>query len=320
MMTSDPERSVKGQSRMETETDTRTLRVRVNDELALDAGWWQEQQASDGSWQRIVHPPEKTMFAQVLDYLSSVPVEQGRGIHIGEEAVAATAVCLRWGTYLAVLADREKPLWAQARRTDVSRISDGEMARINIEASAALAGWIEIMRSDWDHYLELMWAACRLPMTRKTVQSDRPFSHLVWLAQPGVETMLASAYENAAWVEQTRAQVEAHPTRALANALVNACWRNGPVESIHAGTAASYPLTQRRITPSEERTLVRTTAGRLTQGVYAAFGLIHEQSERSWAERVLPFHLAPSWLVTPNGWSLEEHTRSVRLSRREDNH
>jgi hypothetical protein len=130
--------------------------------------------------------------------------------------------------------------------------------------------------------------------------------------------MLVSAYEDAARVARTRAQVEAHPTRALANALVNACWRNGPVERIHGGDASSYPLTQRRITPSEERTLVRTTAGRLAQGIYVAFGLIHEQSKRSWAERVLPFHLAPFWLVTPHGWSLEEQTRPVRLPGRED--
>ncbi len=40
---------------METETGKQLLRVRVNDELTLDAGWWQERQAADGSWQRYVH-------------------------------------------------------------------------------------------------------------------------------------------------------------------------------------------------------------------------------------------------------------------------
>ena len=48
-------------------------------------------------------------------------------------AVAATAVCLRWGSYLAVLADRDRPLWPRAREANVSRIADDEMARINLE-------------------------------------------------------------------------------------------------------------------------------------------------------------------------------------------
>ena len=104
-----------------------------------------------------------------------------------------------------------------------------------------------------------------------------------------------------------------HPTRVLANALVNACWRNGPVEDIHAGRSSACPLTQRRITPSEGRKLIRTTSGRLAHGLLAAFELVHEESERTWAERVLPYHLAQGLLVTPTGWSLDERTRPVWL-------
>ena len=60
---------------------------------------------------------------------------------VGREGVAATVLVLRWGSYLAVLLDRDKPLWSAVRSQGISRISDEEVARINIEASAALAEW-----------------------------------------------------------------------------------------------------------------------------------------------------------------------------------
>jgi hypothetical protein len=61
----------------------------------------------------------------------------------------------------------------------------------------------------------------------------------------------------------------AYPTRTLANALINASWRNGPVESIHTGPWGTFPLLQRRVTVREEQPLMRTTASRLAQGLLA---------------------------------------------------
>lgn len=49
-------------------------------------------------------------------------------------------------------------------------------------------------------------------------------------------------------LERARAEAQRHPTRVLANALVNVAWRNGPVEDIHAGLARGDPLVQRRVT------------------------------------------------------------------------
>jgi hypothetical protein len=289
-----------------------TLQVRVDDDLTLDAGWWEEVQADDGATQRIVHPPETTMFEQVLDYLDSLPPPRDcPGIHIGQEAVAATGVCLRWGSYLAVLMDRDKPLWPRARQEGLSRIADGEMARINIEASAALEQWIDIMRDDWDRYLSLMWAARHLPMPQKSVKRDRDFTHLFMLSQPEFAALLFPQTRESG---RARAEAEAHPTRVLANALINACWRNGPVEDIHCGQTSTYPLTQRRITPSEERTMIRTTASRLAQGIYGfSVSPAQHRDPRPWAERVLPYNLASLLLVTPTGWSLDERTRQVWL-------
>jgi hypothetical protein len=294
----------------------RTLRIRVNEDLTLDAGWWEEAPADDGVICRWVHPPARTLFQQVVDYLESVPLgSEARGprspeFDLGREAVAATAVCLRWGSYLAVLADRDKPLWSRARQAGLSRIADSEMARINVEASAALAQWLDLMRNDWDRYRSLMWAAGNLPMTRRRVTRDRSSPLLLTLAQPELAArVVASAQEQR--LRRARHDVEAHPTRVLANAIILSCWRNGPIEDVHAGLVSDYPLTQRRITPAEEHTLVGTVAGRLAQAVLAAEGLIREESDRTWAERVLPFRLSP--VLTPKSWSLEESTRQVRL-------
>ena len=67
-------------------------------------------------------------------------------LHFGEVAIAAVAVCLRWGSYFAALANHDLPQWAAAFDPAVSGIGDGEMARINIEASAALSDWIDLLQ------------------------------------------------------------------------------------------------------------------------------------------------------------------------------
>ncbi len=294
---------------------SRPLTVRVNEELVLDAGRWEEIPDREGKLTRRVHPPSKTMFEQVMDYLSSVvQIPNYIPLRIGEEGVAATAVCLRWGSYLAVLADREKPLWTEARHEGISRVEDAEMARINIEASAALEQWIEIMRHEPDRYRHLVWAAAgrHLPMTLRSAKRDRELLHLLGLTQPHIVTRLMSVTPNGRF-GQARLDAKEHPSRVLANALINSCWRNGPIEQIHAGLASAFPIRQRRITPSEERTLMRTSSSRLAQGMFAVSALIQEDSQRSWWECVLPFQLARQWLVTPTDWSLEERTRGIRL-------
>ncbi|MGH7730217.1 MAG: hypothetical protein ACRENJ_03105, partial [Candidatus Eiseniibacteriota bacterium] len=67
------------------------------------------------------------------------PPVRPSGSAAGREGVAAAAVVLRFGSHLAVLLDRDKPLRPAAQTKGASRISDAEMAHVNIEASAALA-------------------------------------------------------------------------------------------------------------------------------------------------------------------------------------
>src|SRR5579863_2029870 len=136
------------------------LSVKVNDTLTLDAGWWEEKLEETALGKplpcRLIHPPEQTMHDQVLRHLEIISREARippkSQLNFGEVAIATIAVCLRWGTYFAVLADQTKPLWPQTEQKEISMIGDEEMARISIEASAAFAQWIELMRTDDDYF------------------------------------------------------------------------------------------------------------------------------------------------------------------------
>lgn len=125
------------------------LRVPVNGDLVLDAGECEHAEGPDGP-ARVILPPRRTLVRQVLDYLEARPAPEERppADDAGREGVAGVAVTLRWGSYFCVFADRTKPLWDGVSLPAVSRISDEEMARINIEASAALAEWIDLHRTD----------------------------------------------------------------------------------------------------------------------------------------------------------------------------
>ncbi|MCG8425124.1 MAG: hypothetical protein MJE77_45165 [Proteobacteria bacterium] len=290
------------------------LNVRVNAEFLLDAGAWCLDADNEGRILRRVLPPKRTLFEQIIDYLTSQSTYRNySGLRTGREAVAMMAVCVRWGSYFAILADRDKPLWAQAKPNRCSRIHDSEMARIQIEASAAVAQWIGFMRSEPNRYYQLVDLALHyLPMPLQTTTIERDPPNLLVLTRPQVADELIQ--RQLARTTALSPAVEAHPNRVLANAIVNYCWRNGPVEGIHAGYASTYPLTQRRITPSEERLLIRKTSARFAQGILAVFGLQQEQDNRTWPEQVLPFQLATHWGVTPTRWSLTERTREIELT------
>jgi hypothetical protein len=199
------------------------LRVRVNDDLVLDAGTCEEVSGPDGP-ERLIRPPETTLFHQVLAYLRAKPDPpvRPRGSAPRREGVAAAAVVLRWGSYLAVLLDCDKPIWAAAARPDgTSRISDEEMARINIEASAALAEWIDLHRASDGRRLYATLvdrAVCYLPKLSKAPEpAGGPFAALAD-RETGARLVGAS---DPARVALVRADAERHASRLFSNALVN---------------------------------------------------------------------------------------------------
>ena len=299
----------------ETSTGQR-LRVRVNDELILDAGTCEEVSSSSGP-EYLIHPPETSMFHQVLDYLRAKPDPPKRpsGSIVGREGVATTALVLRWGSYLATLLDRDKPVPPEIHAAGISRISDEEMARINIEASAALAEWIDIYRQNPGGRLFMQLvdrAVSYLPMPKKTSRLKVGEFRFAALAD---QEMAARVIQAASAERLARAQANAGscPSRVFANALVNTAWRNGPVENIHAGRLPLFPLSQRRVTPTEERELMRFASNGMALGMTVCLLLARERSQRAWLEQVLPFGLAEILLITPSRWTLTEISREVRL-------
>jgi hypothetical protein len=285
------------------------IQIRVNEDLLLDAGAVEDLNGSE----TVIHPPKVTLFHQVLSYLRAKPDPPASPTELTaeDEGLAAAAVVLRWGSYLAVLADHAKPVWSETRSEEASRIADSEMARINIEASAALAEWVDLCRDSPIAYEQLVRRAVAfLPMPRRRARVTGVDFAILALSE--FREKLVGAVP-ATTLAQVRTDAERYPSRLFANALVNTAWRNGPVESIHAGGYCGYPLDRRRLTVAEERTLMGSAIDRLTIGMEVCRQLARETHSCPWSEQVLPYGLAGQMRITPAGWTLTETTREVRL-------
>ncbi len=301
------------------------LTVRVRDDLVLDAGWWEEVTGPDGRVRRVVHPPAVSMFDQVVDYLqrTAVPVPRGRETLIGKEARAAVALCLRWGSYLAVLAERDKPMMPRDQNGPFDVVAREELHRIDLEASAGLERLIELMRTDHSRYLALVERARWLPLPSKRLAarqgwrgnpegwavelapllpSGKGAEHL-GLSQPRLDTEADRALA---------AGVRAHPTRALANLLVQVAWRNGPIEELKGTRVPGQPLTQRRLTSDEERELLARALPRFRDVLLMVLGgLALDTPSIDWPEQVLRLTAVnPSY---PAHWPLTGSAVEVSL-------
>ena len=294
--------------------DKSRLFVRVNDELVLDAGTYEDIPGDDGAT-RVIHPPENTLFHQVIAYLHDKPDPRKipSKLSAGREGVAAAALILRWGSYLGVLLDHNKPAWSKIASQKTSRISDSEMARINIEASAALAEWVDLFRENngGQAYEQIVHRAIAyLPMPKKTANPKEMMFRT--LADPVFASQLVKLIPQP-YIDQARANVAQHPSRVFANALTNTAWRNGPVEDIHAGACRGFPLGQRRFSDAEERKLMSFASNHLALWMMVCRQFLTEEPPRPWTEQVLPYDLASLGLITPSGWTLTETSCDVRL-------
>jgi hypothetical protein len=303
------------------------LTITVNDQLTADAGYWQECVAADQTPYRLISPPQTAMYRQVLSYLEEATKDMKApaksGLHFGEVAIATVAVCLRWGSYFAVLANHCLPQWAAAFDSAVSCIGDGEMARINIEASAALSDWIDLMQADQRRFRKLVKAAVQLlPFPIAHLAGSTYYSRFRALGSINSASGRRSLMEALArdfgseWLEREKARALVHPTRALANGILHEHWRNGSgIEDIHAGgIAPPRPLTQCRLTKAQEGLLMQETAELFVPTLRALYHVGSLPSEETWPEQALPYALA---FRPPADWSLHEQTRECALPGRE---
>jgi hypothetical protein len=114
------------------------------------------------------------------------------------------------------------------------------------------------------------------------------------------------------WLEREKARALVHPTRALANGILNEHWRNGSgIEDIHAGgIAPPRPLTQCRLTKAQETLLMQETAELFVPTLRALYHVVSKPSGETWSEQALPYALA---FKPPVHWTLDEQTREFAL-------
>ena len=108
---------------------------------------------------------------------------------------------------------------------------------LNIEASAALAQWIELMRADDSHFRKMVKAAQTLPMlpplldesTNNKLYRTIGFINSAQSRQGFFETLREQYGDQ--WLKQKQADIMPNPARWLANGLINAYWRNNSTTS-----------------------------------------------------------------------------------------
>jgi hypothetical protein len=267
--------------------------------LSLNAGRVFDE--SDGHIRVI--PPEQPMFDQICNWLNAQPKPPYLGFFHYIHGIGTAALCVRWGTYLAVLMDRDKPIDPRAKDPSISMISDSEMMRINIEVSTNLERLFQYLYADEFSCLELLERAyAYLPMPHKRVKRDPRIARIITTS-----AMIQKSRANTIQTGDVAEQMVNHPYRALANFVALWAYRNGEVENVHAGRYHGYSLAHRRFTLRQEQTIMRETASQLDGIITAPFLWESEyQGIGQWPNNVaalaagFPFYYPSHWTLKPD--------------------
>jgi len=278
------------------------LTVEVTEGLVLDAG-----SVAERGEEVIISPPKKTMFNQIWEWLESRP-QKRYGVNNWTLGIGATALCLRWGTYFSVLADENKPVDPHAKegRNVASMISDQEMMRINIEASSNLQQLLERWHVNEERTLDFIHRAYDwLPMPQKRVAANWDTIFMIY------KTLELTKNDVSKHTHESFQNVAEHPFRALANTIMNLGYRNGAIETVHAGHTAAYSLRMRRMTLNQSREVIRSTAEHLS----AVMG-----AKPAWQEGLFDLGPWPNRMINlpyvlqyPQRWSLSETSSEITL-------
>jgi hypothetical protein len=284
--------------------------VSVEDDLVLDAGSWLQTLDEDQRSVTRVIPPSRPMFRQVVDHLEAQPLPASGFVRLADEARATVAVCLRWGSYFALLADSSRPFSPDAWDENTSQIADDEMARMNIEISAAIQWWLTLKFSDEQRYRQLVQRALTcLPLGRKTVTRSPEGNVLAECASAAVATAVQRAW-SVERLERDLRLAGTNGVRVIANTMTLLSWRNGPVEKIHAGRRFGHRFNERRVLPRDEKAIIRQAQNVLCVALQAVEQMTLDGAWPPSAQRVLPF-MRP--FCHPRDWSYSEQSRVVEL-------
>ena len=285
-------------------------RLRVTEDFVLDAGSWLQNLYEGGQPIAQIAPPPTPMFQQVAEYLDAKPLPSAGYVRLADEARAAVAICLRWGSYFTLLADASRPFSPNVRDEQASHIDDDEMARMNIEISAAVQWWLSLKYSDEQRYAQLVQRSlAHLPLGRKMVTRSPEGDVL-----RGCATATMAAAVLRAWpverLEQDLLLAKTWGARAIANTVTLLCWRNGPVENVHAGHRIGHGLNARRVLPRHEKAIIRHAQNGLNAALKAMEYMVLDAAWPPPADRVLPF-MRP--FCHPSNWSYTALSRFVQL-------
>ena len=173
--------------------------------------------------------PWRRLFA-ALDALD-VDVSQ-EPLSSPEEADAIVACCWRYGSFVSALASG-KTCPELRRRRELSRLSDSEMKRINLEFSSGLAAWWLDKQGDErrvNRRARVALATLPVPWRSPSVEGEQQELDRVVGALAG-QVLSLPRTERATPEPSADGQV-----RREANYVVHSAYRNGPIEDFHAGT------------------------------------------------------------------------------------
>jgi hypothetical protein len=286
---------------------TTILSVPLTGSLVLEAGSFGEERNAI-----TILPPSVTMFDQLVNWLSrQAPPDPGR-FSTSMIGIGATALCLRWGTYLAVLLDEHKPLDPRIGSVEISMISDSEMKRINLEFSANLARLIRMLHEDEAGCYRLLHLAHQhLAMTRLRPRQCAELLH-AFHGLTSADFWNLAGPELKSRMEKTLTIVVQHPYRVLANSMALASWRNGPVENLHCGRVLGYTMDHRRATNQQSLELMRFTSERLAT-VLSRFRPWKQCPDPPvpWPENLAGIYISPR--LSSSTWSLTESCSRIDL-------
>ncbi|MGA2263796.1 MAG: hypothetical protein ABSH28_20470, partial [Acidobacteriota bacterium] len=215
----------------------KSLSVRVSGVLTLDAGACDAREDAD-----TILPPSVSMFDQLSDWLSRQSAPEPAPFGSETIGIGATALCLRWGSYLAVLLDEGKPLDPRVASPEISMVADSEMKRINIEFSSNLARLVRMLHEDEAGCYRLLHLAHQyLPMPRLRFHQCPDSFEALQLLSSHVFWKRAGA-DLVDRLDRARPIMTRHSFRILANSMALTSWRNGSVEDLHYGWASGYSL------------------------------------------------------------------------------
>ena len=252
-----------------------------------------------------IYPPELALFDQLCTWLDQCPPPTVGSNHwvLG---IGATALCLRWGTYLAVLMDEAKPVDPRTKQPATSMVSDEEMMRINIEASSNLARLLRLRHQNEDAFFDRLRRAYEwLPMPQRRVKRNWEPVQMI------LGTLMGIHQAKEIRLPEGAKTAVSPPYRTLANAIIHLTYRNGPIENSHAGWEAAFPLDHRRFMDRQARRIIRFTAERLSPFV-SAMPLWDEELREMppWPERIA---MLSAWREYPHNWSFTEFGSQIQL-------